>query len=381
MPALSRIIFWQPIDSPHQDEFLEAVAKQFTGEVILGVERSFPRELAAQGWRAPAHGLVKVVNISQPAHHAALAAHSGPDSLHVFSGFFSHPLVWAGFRKLAPSPARLAIYSEAPEQPLLTGWLKRLRGRLLAARWADRIAFVLAIGGVGREFFAAVGFPGGKNVPFGYVLTVPPQPADRQATDSTTAGPVRFVSAGQLIRRKGIDLLIEAAAALPHSGWQLDVYGDGPERSALERLAARRGLADCITFRGTIPNPRLQAVLAEADCVVLPSRFDGWGMLVSEALAAGTPVICTARCGSADLIRSASRTAEPIGQVVVPRAEPLAKALASALAAGSPTAAHRRRSRGLVSTHSPAAAAQTFLDAATAAMPVQPHATPSFLLV
>jgi len=337
VPALSRIIFWQPIDSPHQDEFLEAVAARFAGEVILGVERPFPQALAAQGWRAPAHGLVKVVNISRPAHHAALAAHTGEDSLHVFSGFFSHPLVWAGFRKLAPSPARLAIYSEAPEQPLLTGWLKRLRGRLLAARWADRIAFVLAIGGTGHKFFNAVGFPAEKIVPFGYYLAAPPLAPESPI--SKLGGPFRFISAGQLIRRKGVDLLIEACVSLPQTGWQLDIYGDGPERAALERLVAGRGLADRIVFHGTIPNKLLREVLAAADCAVLPSRFDGWGMLVSEALAAGTPAICTDRCGSADLLRQCQMA----WAVAAPDVTELSAALARTLAAGPPSAASRRR--------------------------------------
>lgn len=364
---LSRIIFWQPIDSPHQDAFLEAVAERFTGEVILGVERPFPQELAGQGWRAPEHRLVKVIDISRPANHTVLAAHTGPDTLHVFSGFFSHPHVWGAFRKLAPSQARLAIYSEAPEQPPLTGWLKRFRGRLLAMRWAERFAFVLAIGGVGRDFFHAVGFPAEKIVPFGYYLAAPAAAAEPASPGSRAGEPFRFVSAGQLIRRKGVDLLVEACASLPRDGWQLDVYGDGRERAALGQLTAAHGLGDRITFHGTIPNADLQPVLAAADCVVLPSRFDGWGMLVSEALAAGTPVICTDRCGSADLIRAAATDATPVAQVVAATAKPLTAALATAITGGPPSADQRRRCHALAaSIASPAGAAGVFLNAAIA---------------
>lgn len=378
---LSRIIFWQPIDSPHQDAFLEAVAERFSGEVILGVERPFPQELAAQGWRAPEHRLVKVFDISRPDNHVALAAHAGPDSLHVFSGFFSHPHVRSAFRKLAPSQARLAIYSEAPEQPPLTGWLKRLRGRLLATRWAERFAFVLAIGNVGRDFFHAVGFPAEKIVPFGYYLAAPAAAAEPASPGSRAGEPFRFVSAGQLIRRKGVDLLVEACASLPRDGWQLDVYGDGRERAALGRLAARRGLSHRIAFHGTIPNADLQRVLAAADCVVLPSRFDGWGMLVSEALAAGTPVICTDRCGSADLIRAATNDAPSVGDVVAPSAKPLGAALAAAFTAGPPTAAHRLRCHALASSAgAPAGAAAAFLNAATATTRAPSVPILSFLL-
>jgi glycosyltransferase involved in cell wall biosynthesis len=379
---ITRIIFWQPVDSPHQDEFLEAVAELFTGEVVLGVERPFPAELAAQGWRAPEHRLVRVVDLSRPENCAALVAHAAADTLHVFSGYFSHPLVWAAFRTLAPSPARLAIYSEAPQQPPFTGWLKRLRARLLASRWSDRFSFVLAIGGVGRDFFAAAGFPGEKIVPFGYYLATARQPAVAPVTGPVAGGRFRFVSAGQLIRRKGVDLLVEACASLPHAAWQVDVYGDGPERAALARLAASRGLHDRMAFHGTIPNADLQRVLAAADCVVLPSRFDGWGMLVSESLAAGTPAICTDRCGSADLIRAAAPAARPVGRVVTAAAGPLSAALAAALAAGPPTDDQRHRCRSLASSAgSPSAAALVFLDAAGGPPArVTPRPGPAFLL-
>jgi glycosyltransferase involved in cell wall biosynthesis len=326
------IIFWQPIASPHQEAFLEAVAERCAAdygvEVILGVERDLPPERAAQGWQRPSHKHLKVVDISVPADHAALAAHATTASLHVFSGFFSHPLVWAGFRRLAPTSARLAIFSEAPEQPWRAGWLKRLRGRVLAARWAHRFAFVLAIGGVGCEFFSRIGFPKEKIVPFGYFLDVPPL-ADT-ASSRPADGIVRFVSAGQLIHRKGIDMLLQACGELPATGWRLDCYGDGPERPRLEHMVRRLGLADRVVFHGVVSNDAVRAALGQADRAVLPSRFDGWGMLVNESLAAGTPVICTAACGAAVLVSSAR-----LGSVVPPGSvATLRAALARAIAKG-----------------------------------------------
>ncbi len=320
------IIFWQPIASPHQEAFLEAVAERFAAahgvEVILGVEQDLPSERSAQGWRRTSHKHLKVIDISVPANHAALAAHSSASSLHVFSGFFSHPLVWAGFRRLAPTSARLAIFSEAPEQPWQTGWLKRLRGRVLAARWASRCSFVMAIGGAGCEFFSRIGFPKEKIVPFGYFLDVPPLAA--AASSRPADGIVRLVSAGQLVHRKGIDLLLRACGELPATGWRLDCYGDGPERPRLEQVSRSLGLGDRVAFHGVVSSDGVRAALRQADCAVLPSRFDGWGMLVNESLAVGTPVICTAACGAAVLVSSAR-----LGSVVQPDS---AAALRAALA-------------------------------------------------
>jgi glycosyltransferase involved in cell wall biosynthesis len=328
LQTVSQIIFWQPIASPHQEAFLESLAERFAGEVILGVEQSFPAGRRAQGWQQPTHANVNVVDLSIPANRAALLAHTGPSALHVFSGFFSHPLVWGGFRALAASQARLAIFSEAPEQTLATGWLKQLRGRALAARWARRFAFVLAIGGVGCDFFSRIGFPREKIVPFGYFLDVPPLPVPASARPQ--ADDICFVSAGQLIRRKGIDLLVRACAELPATGWRLDIYGDGPERRRLEQLVRSLGLANRVVLHGVVSNDDVRAALSQADCAVLPSRFDGWGMLVNESLTAGTPVICTAHCGAAVLVESAR-----LGSVVPPEsAAKLSAAMADAVARG-----------------------------------------------
>ncbi len=353
---IDRIIFWQPFASPHQEAFLEAVAEQFPGEVILGVESDLPPERIAQGWRKPEHKRVRVVNISNPENHAALASHRGPDSLHVFTGFFSHPLVWSGFHKLKSSQARLAIYSEAPEQPWHTGWLKRLRGRWLAARYAKRFAFVLAIGGVGCEFFQRIGFPQEKIVPFGYFLAVPPLPAVEKVRP--TVDVFRFISAGQLIHRKGIDLLLKACSTLPKSGWHLDIYGDGPARRPLEQFAARLGLDNRITFYGMVPNDTVQKAIAAANCAVLPSRFEGWGALVNESLSVGTPVICTSRCGATSLL------SEPLhGKIVKPdRADLLSAAMAELLLAASYSPVDRVRIQdSCCAASSPSFAAARFL--------------------
>ena len=295
LPRLGRIIFWQPIPSPHQEAFLESVAEQFPGEVILGVERDLPFDRIAQGWRTPEFHRVRLVDISDPVNHAALARHGSPESLHVFTGFFSHPLVWSGFHKLKSSQARLAIYSEAPEQPWHTGWLKRLRGRWLAARYAKRFAFVLAVGGVGGEFFETIGFPKKKIIPFGYFLPAPSETAD---TSITPADGLRFVYCGQLIHRKGIDILADALGGLPAVGWRLDAFGAGPLREILEQPSLRGR----VFVHDVVSNDQIEEKLIGADWTVLPSRFDGWGMLVSESLRAGVPVICSDACGAAAML-------------------------------------------------------------------------------
>ena len=131
--------------------------------------------------------------------------------------------------------------------------------------------------------------------------TVPP------ATPPAPEGGVAMIGGGQMA--------LALAEGFHRAGLlaPADITVYDPHAPALERLAARCGLADRVAFRGAVPNGVVQEALAGADCAILPSRFDGWGMLVNESLAAGTPVICTTACGAALLVSSAR-----LGSVVQP---------------------------------------------------------------
>jgi teichuronic acid biosynthesis glycosyltransferase TuaC len=109
-----------------------------------------------------------------------------------------------------------------------------------------------------------------------------------------------LLSVGHLIDRKGHDLVIGALPSLP--GYCLIVAGDGPERSALERLAARLEVADRVRFLGSIPHERLADVYAAADALILASSREGWPNVLLEAMACGTPVVASNIWGNPEVV-------------------------------------------------------------------------------
>jgi len=115
---------------------------------------------------------------------------------------------------------------------------------------------------------------------------------------------LRILFSGSLIERKGVDLLAHAFAELAREQPEahLTFAGVGPLQASLEQTLA--SCAGQVEFPGFVPWDQLPAVYAEADILCVPSRYDGWAMVVPEGLAAGLPVMTTDHTGAAyDLVR------------------------------------------------------------------------------
>lgn len=122
-----------------------------------------------------------------------------------------------------------------------------------------------------------------------HVIPNPIAPSDAKPTGSGS----RLVAVGRLDRQKGFDILIDAFARVAslHPEWQLQIWGEGPERANLEKRIADHAMIDRIILRGVSAQPR--GWIAEADVFVLSSRYEGFPNVLGEALSAGLPVIAT----------------------------------------------------------------------------------------
>ena len=109
----------------------------------------------------------------------------------------------------------------------------------------------------------------------------------------------------RLYARKGVTTFLDAAAlvapAVPAA--RFVIVGDGPERAALERHAAARGLTECVTFVGRVENHELPAYYAAADVFAFHTLHEGLGIVLLEALASGCPVVTAAAGGTLDVVR------------------------------------------------------------------------------
>lgn len=95
---------------------------------------------------------------------------------------------------------------------------------------------------------------------------------------------------GRLVPQKGFDLLLESFARIAHKHpeWILMIWGEGPERAALEAQRDKLGLRDRVVMPGVSKSPG--SWIETADIFVLSSRYEGWGIVLLEAMASGLPV-------------------------------------------------------------------------------------------
>lgn len=117
-----------------------------------------------------------------------------------------------------------------------------------------------------------------------------PDPVARTASATT-----RLLCVGTVVPRKGYDLLFSALADLKELAWHLDIVGgidaDADCYQALLTQISALGLTERVTFHGAVAPENLQDYYREADVFVLASRYEGYGMAYTEALAYGLPVI------------------------------------------------------------------------------------------
>lgn len=150
---------------------------------------------------------------------------------------------------------------------------------------------------------------------------------------------LQLLAVGSIIPRKGYDVLVSALATLADRHWFLTLAGSpdySPQTVAdLRAQIHRAGLADRILLVGAVDSERLADLYDKSDLFVMPSLYEGYGMVLTEALARGLPIICTSSGAGADALPDDAALKVPPGDAAA-----LAKALARLIDA--PAERHRR---------------------------------------
>lgn len=281
--------------------------------VVIAVQRSWPGRL----WE-----LARFLRATRP------------DIVMPFLSYFITAVaVW-----LSRIPARVIFNQGTPTSGFLDDpdfawrrpWKRGLFSMLTRLFYRRADAVVVTSAGVADDLAANHGVPRAK-------LRVLHNPVDIDAIAAAAAvasdeGMPRplVVAAGRLAGVKNYPLLLAAVGRLRQGsgGPSLWILGEGPERARLEAIAAQPALAGRVRFLGFQPNP--WAIIAQADVFVLTSTYEGFGNVLVEAMACGTPVVATRSPGTVEIIE------DGVNGLLVTHDAPAVAAAISAILADRP---------------------------------------------
>ncbi|MHC4923165.1 MAG: glycosyltransferase, partial [Planctomycetota bacterium] len=235
--------------------------------------------LAAGRLRAPASIL----------RAARLLADESPDVVHTH--LFKADLLGAGLARRHGIPLFSTKHNEDP-------YLERLPWSAVGRRAALRARKVVAISqAVSLHVLRTLRIPASHIEVIRYGIDPAWRPegdgaAFREGLGVSADAPLAVVPA-RLTKQKGLDVLIDAAAMLreEHPEFRIALVGRGEDEEALRRSVSEKGVIENVRFAGFMEDPG-PAFLA-ADTVVLPSRWEGFGLAALEAMAGGRPVVAS----------------------------------------------------------------------------------------
>ena len=302
--AQIQITVWMNQPSHYQTAFFHELASRSGIDLSVYYATRLTADRRALGWSDPGAEVFRQTVLTGARRYLVALRHAWHQrhAVHVINGVWSIPIFALCAAWLLLLGAPVYFHSERPN-PATTrsgGWLliKRCWTKLLMARARG----IFVIGRAAGDYYASLGVPRAKLLPFMYFNQSPDATTIRQEQSDSQ---FTVVYVGQFIARKRVHDLIEAFSQLrervPRS--RLMLIGSGPLCEAYAARIATLGLSEYASIAGPLAPGDASRVIQRSSVLVLPSEFDGWGLAVNEALQAGVPAICTDACGASELLR------------------------------------------------------------------------------
>lgn len=354
-----RVQFWTNIPNHYQSSFY-AELRALSVDVRVSYYARTPPARRALGWDEPARRPPGEQYV-EAALNALKSDTNWRERIHVVPGYgcrFARALV----REFVRSGVSWVHWSE-PSHPGVRWWLS-----YPVKRWYGRLVRRYALGAFGigvraLEDFSRWGIPAEKTalLPYSAPEGSPDAEPDRTC-QAFRSGRFAFLYLGSLCQRKGIDVLLRAFArvATVERDSRLILVGDGPTGGLYRQQAHCLGVAERVLFRGAVPPSALPGVLRCANTLVLPSRFDGWGVCLNEAASMGLALIASDQVGAAYHLIEPGRNGIRVKSAC---ADALTAALLTYARNSGLAEQHGRQSRVIARSYAPGANARHFLAA------------------
>lgn len=357
--AGDKYVIWMNHPSEYQSAFFSALRRAGVDICVCYYER-MPEDRVKLGWKSGE----KLQPGEQFVPSSLKAIEQIPDCdtrIHVHVGYgkkFLRDLV----QHFCREGYRWVHWSERAHRGL------RWWGSLIRKRWYANLVNQHALGSFGQgvlalQDFAKWGIRPEKMALLPYsVNACDESAAPDQVCEEYCGGRKAYLYLGALDHRKGIDILLRAYQKVcrVNEEWVLLLVGNDRSGGAYQKLAQKLGISERVLFHGCMPANEISRALKCAKVLVLPSRFDGWGVVLNEAASLGMALVATDQVGAAYHLIDPGENGF---RVRAGHVDSLARALISYVRHPELADSHGEHSRHLFEAYSPERNVSRFLNA------------------
>ena len=279
------IYFWQNNISPHvcflADEFAKLGYKIiYVANEKLKIER---REL---GWQVYSFKFAELKLLTTELEVLDFINKIPKKSIHICQGFKKNILIGYPLKKLISRGIKPWVIMETINLSGLRGQFKEIYYKMILKRFNESISGIFLIGKNSKNLLNNNFFP------FSYFLNFPTYDLKKNIVFRDI---FKFIYVGRLDDNKNVDIIIKALSPLLKFNFELIIIGDGELKDELIKLAAKL-TPNKVKFIGKVNISDVSSHIMNSDCLILPSKHDGFGAVAVESLMVGTPVICSSSC-------------------------------------------------------------------------------------
>jgi len=285
------------------------VSEHWENCVYFIVDSDFRAERKLALWERGGYGnaiVIKLFEKENPDEYISQLFESHKSAIHIVNGFYSK--IEKRIRTYLCRPQVKVVFSS--ERPVCIGGLTEkfirkvyhfFRYNYIRIVYSKYVKVLLPLGDVGCRAFRSYGWPMEKLFPFMYNPELPTIDLGASRIGSRTSqDTIRFIYVGRFsYRTKGVDILMKSIQRIT-GNWHLDMvggYGDKKEE-VIEWCQSHNQ----VSFLGTWDSASVPFKLLDYDIVLVPTRFDGWNLLINEAINSGVGVITTDEAVSDEVI-------------------------------------------------------------------------------
>jgi glycosyltransferase involved in cell wall biosynthesis len=308
------IIWWESCITEHQIHTLSELSKLSNVKLSVYVQRLNNPRRQIQGWTECDWSLIDIEVIPTTKYRFIYKVLKNKKySTHIFGGPFDSFLIsfalflstFMGLKTYILTEPYLSISSDLlSDKNKFTNWvvskIRPMKYKILWTLLKNKIDGVFAISSSAIKQLKDIGIMPKKIFPFAYFI--PPLnslPENNSLIDSLSSNDIlRIVFIGNVIHTKGIDIAINAVNEINSLSKKvtLDVFGPYSKKN-------KYAWSSTVRYQGLIPFGKAQHKIQNYDLLILPSRYDGWGVVINEAILAKVPVICSNQAGASSLVK------------------------------------------------------------------------------